>query len=261
MIAIDLHGRIALVTGASGGLGQAIAQNLAHAGATVAAHYHNGRPDAEALIARITQGGGRGQSFAADISDTESAAALIASVETALGGIDILINNAGADGTRATVGHDDTRAWEKVIGIDLLGPYYCARAVVGGMKERGRGVIINITSVHEFIPWSGYSAYTAAKAGLSMFTKTLAQETAASGIRVLAVAPGAIQTAINKEVWSQPQSLADLDQKIAMARLGQPTEIGQVIAFLASDLASYMTGTTIAVDGGMLIYPGFREGG
>ena len=115
--------------------------------------------------------------------------------------------------------------------------------------------------MHDFIPWEGYSAYTSAKAGLSMFTKTLAQETADKGIRVVAIAPGAIKTPINEAVWGNPDTLKDLDDKIAMERLGAPEEIGHVVAFLASDLASYITGTTIAVDGGMLIYPDFRHGG
>ena len=129
------------------------------------------------------------------------------------------------------------------------------------MTRQKRGVIVNTTSVHEFIPWAGYSAYTSAKAGLSMFSKTLAQEVASAGIRVIAVAPGAIKTPINANVWQDLKGLADLDKKIPMGRIGEPDEIGHAIAFLCSDLASYITGVTLAVDGGMLLYPDFRHGG
>lgn len=261
MIQIDLTGRTALVTGASGGLGTAIAHTLAQAGAAVAVHYRSGRAQADGVVAAIKAIGGRAQAFPADISDPEAAARLVQDVNRVFGSVDILVNNAGMDGTCAVVGKDDPQHWQQVLAVDLIGPYYCARAALGIMQKNARGVIINVTSVHEFIPWKGYSAYTAAKAGLSMFTKTLAQENADKGIRVLAVAPGAIQTPINESVWSDPASLKDLDKKIAMGRLGEPPEIAQVVAFLASDLASYMTGTTVAVDGGMLIYPQFRHGG
>lgn len=261
MIGLDLQGRRALVTGASGGLGRAIAETLAKAGAQVAVHYRKGADEAAEVVNAITAGGGSARAFQADISDPQAVELLMANVSQAMGGIDILVNNAGMDGSHALVGDDDPTLWQKVLAVDLLGPYYCARAAIGHMIKNKRGVIINITSVHEFIPWEGYSAYTSAKAGLSMFTKTLAQESADKGIRVVAVAPGAIQTPINQSVWSDPQSLKDLDKKISMGRLGRPEEIGAVVAFLASDLASYITGTTIAVDGGMLIYPEFRHGG
>ena len=261
MINLDLQGRRALVTGGSGGLGRAIAETLAAAGAQVAVHYRKGLNEAEAVVAAIRKHGGKAQAFQADVADPAAVEKLLQAVEGAFGGLDILVNNAGMDGQRASVGEDDPQAWEKILAVDLMGPYYCARAAIPRMEKAKRGVIINITSVHEFIPWEGYSAYTSAKAGLSMFTKTLAQETADKGIRVVAIAPGAIQTPINRSVWGDPQSLKDLDEKISMGRLGKPEEIGNVVAFLASDLASYITGTTLAVDGGMLIYPEFRHGG
>lgn len=261
MIGIDLRGRVALVTGANGGLGSATAKVLAAAGARVAVHYVSEPASAEALVADIRQAGGEAEALMADVSDPASVSSLFAALGVRFGGLDILVNNAGIDGPRHNVGADDPESWRKVIAIDLFGPYYCAREAIPLMEKRGRGVIVNVTSVHEFIPWEGYSAYTSAKAGLSMFTKTLAQETADRGIRVVAVAPGAIQTPINRSVWSDPRSLADLDQKIAVGRLGKPEEVAWVIAFLASDLASYITGTTLAVDGGMLIYPDFRHGG
>ncbi|MBN6740925.1 glucose 1-dehydrogenase [Acidithiobacillus sp. MC6.1] len=261
MIYLNLQGKRALVTGASGGLGRAIAETLAAAGAQVAVHYRKGKDEADTVVSCIEKAGGKAQAFQADISDPAAVENLVQQIEAAFGGLDILVNNAGMDGPHALVGEDDPQAWEKVIAVDLMGPYYCARAAIPRMEKNQDGVIINITSVHEFIPWEGYSAYTSAKAGLSMFTKTLAQETADKGIRVVALAPGAIQTPINESVWSDPQSLKDLDKKISMGRLGKPEEIGNVVAFLVSDLASYITGTTLAVDGGMLIYPDFRHGG
>lgn len=261
MIQISLEGRTALVTGASGGLGSAIALTLAQAGATVAVHYRSGQAQAESVVTAIKALGGRAQAFSADLSDHQAATRLVQDVDRAFGSVDILVNNAGTDGACAVVGEDDPQRWQAVLAVDLIGPYHCARAALAAMQKNARGVIINVTSVHEFIPWKGYSAYTAAKAGLSMFTKTLAQENADRGIRVLAVAPGAIQTPINEPVWSHPESLKDLDEKIAMGRLGKPSEIAHVVTFLASDLASYITGTTVAVDGGMLIYPEFRHGG
>ena len=261
MLNIDLHGRAALVTGASGGLGRAIATTLAAAGARVAVHYGKDAKGAAGVVADIRQQGGEAEAFGADVADANAVADLVGAAHRHFGALDILVNNAGMDGPRQLVGADKPDAWQKVIAVDLLGPYYCARAAVSLMEQARRGVIINVTSVHEFIPWEGYSAYASAKAGLSMFTKTLAQETADRGIRVVAIAPGAIQTPINASVWGNPDSLKDLDQKIAMGRLGRPEEVAQVIAFLASDLASYIAGTTLAVDGGMLIYPDFRHGG
>lgn len=261
MMSIDLSGRRALVTGSSSGLGEAIAMALSSAGARVAINYRKDKTAADAVVARIVQQGGQAQAFQADVSVSGEVTRLFAEVGAAFGGLDILVNNAGIDGGAANCADSDPEQWARVIAVDLQGAYFCARQALQWMVPQHSGVIINITSVHEFIPWSGYSAYTSAKAGLSMFTKTLAQEVAADGVRVLAIAPGAIKTPINAAVWQNPQGLVDLDQKIAMGRMGEPEEIGRVAAFLSSDLASYITGTSIAVDGGMLIYPDFRHGG
>ncbi len=170
---ISLEGRTALVTGASGGLGSAIALTLAQAGATVAVHYRSGQAQAESVVTAIKAIGGRAQAFSADLSDHQAAIGLVQDVDRAFGSVDILVNNAGMDGTCAVVGEDDPQRWQEVLAVDLIGPYHCARAALAAMQKNARGVIINVTSVHEFIPWKGYSAYTTAKAGLSMFTKTL----------------------------------------------------------------------------------------
>lgn len=261
MIQIDLTGRRALVTGASSGLGRAIALSLGAAGARVGVHYLTDRSAAEAVMTEISQAGGSSAAFGADVGDPSQVARMFAEVEAQFGGLDILVNNAGMDGPRSACVDSDPVHWQRVITVDLQGPYYCTREALKRMLPQRRGVILQITSVHEFIPWAGYSAYTSAKAALSMFTKTVAQEVAADGIRVLAIAPGAIRTPINADVWGHPDSLRDLNEKIAMARPGEPEEIGRVAAFLVSDLASYITGTTLAVDGGMLIYPDFSHGG
>lgn len=261
MIPIDLTGRRALVTGASSGLGRAIAVAFGSAGAEVGVHFHTEEEAASTVVAEVQRAGGKAQAFGGDVSDPGAVERLFAAVDAAFGGLDILVNNAGMDGRPAFCADSDPTMFAKTIAVDLLGPYYCARQALKRMVPNKRGVVIQVTSVHEYIPWSGYSAYTSAKAGLSMFTKTLAQEYADRGIRVLAIAPGAIRTPINANVWQDPKGLQDLDRKVAMGRMGEPEEIGRVAAFLACDLASYITGTTIVVDGGMLIYPDFRHGG
>jgi glucose 1-dehydrogenase len=261
MISIDLSGRRALVTGGNSGLGRAIALALDAAGARVGVHYRADRAAAEAVMAEMSKSGGPPAAFGADVGDPAQVERMFTDVDAAFGGLDILVNNAGMDGPRESCSDSDPAHWQKVIAVDLQGPYYCTRQALKRMLPQRRGVILQITSVHEFIPWAGYSAYTSAKAALSMFTKTVAQEVATEGIRVLAIAPGAIRTPINEDVWGHPDSLRDLDEKIAMARPGEPDEIGRVAAFLVSDLASYITGTTLAVDGGMLIYPDFGHGG
>ncbi|HEX9208682.1 MAG TPA: glucose 1-dehydrogenase [Steroidobacteraceae bacterium] len=261
MIAIDLSGRRALVTGASSGLGRAIALALASAGARVGVHYRDDRAAAEAVIGELPRSGGPHAAFGADVSDPAQVERMFVEVDAAFGGLDILVNNAGIDGRREPCVDSDPAHWQQVLAVDLQGPYYCTRQALKRMLPQRRGVILQVTSVHEFIPWAGYSAYTSAKAALSMFTKTVAQEVATDGIRVVAIAPGAIRTPINADVWGHPDSLRDLDQKIAMARPGEPAEVASVAAFLVSDLASYITGTTLAVDGGMLIYPDFIRGG
>jgi NAD(P)-dependent dehydrogenase (short-subunit alcohol dehydrogenase family) len=262
VIAIDLHGRKALITGGDSGLGAATAKSLAQAGADVAITFRFQSDAAEKVAAVAKSLGVKAYTFQLDdVANKEEVGALFQRVDKELGGLDILVNNAGTDGPRALCADSDITAWRQVVEIDLIGPYYCAREAVLRMRKQGRGVIINTSSVHEFIPWAGYSAYTSAKAGLSMFNKTLAQEVATEGIRVIAIAPGAIKTPINANVWQDPKGLTDLDEKIPMGRIGEPDEIGHAIAFLCSDLASYITGITIPIDGGMLLYPDFRQGG
>ncbi len=191
----------------------------------------------------------------------DAVARMFADLDGAWGGIDILVNNAGIDGAHQFAWESDLAAWRKVIEIDLFGAFYCAREALKCMVPQASGVVLNITSVHEVIPWSGYSAYTTAKAGLSMLTRTLAQEAAPHGVRVLALAPGAVKTPINQAVWSDPKMLGDLLEKIPLNRLGNPEEVARMATVLVSDVASYVTGTTVFVDGAMTDYPDFSHGG
>jgi NAD(P)-dependent dehydrogenase (short-subunit alcohol dehydrogenase family) len=258
---IRLDGKRALVTGGNSGIGAAIAVALADAGAKVAINYVAHPEATEALIQTIKQKHGEAISIQADVSDPKAVENMFGQFDAAWGGIDILINNAGIDGVRAMGWDADIAEWRKVIEINLFGAFYCAREALKRMVPQKSGVVLSTSSVHEEIAWSGYSAYTASKAAISMLTKTLAQEAAPHGVRVLTVAPGAIKTSINRPVWSDPKSLQDLLEKIPLNRIGEPDEIARMVVVLVSDIASYVTGRTIFVDGGMTDYPDFAHGG
>ena len=258
---IDLSGRVAAVTGSDSGIGQAIALALANAGADVAASFHSDEAGAEET-ARLIRERGRRASFAAlDVRDPASVGRYFDHVRTELGAVDILVNNAGLDGERKPVAELDLDAWDLVFNVNLRGAFLCARNVLPSMIERRRGVVLNISSVHETIPWAGQAAYCAAKAGLAMMTRCLALELQDSGVRAVALAPGAIRTPINQDVWEDPAQAADLEEKIPMRRIGETDEIARLAVVLVSDAASYVTGTTVTADGGMTAYPSFISGG
>ena len=258
---VTLKGRRALVTGANSGIGEAIATAFGSAGARVAVNYVVHPEAADKVVAQIKQSGGDALAVGADVSDPSAVASMFATLDRAWGGVDVLVNNAGIDGPRAVAWESELAPWRRVLEINLVGAGMCAREALRRMVPARSGVILNLTSVHERIPWTGYSAYTASKAGLSMLTKTLAQEAAPSGVRVVAIAPGAIQTSISQAVWSDPAAYADLLSKIPLGRMGKPEEIAQIAVVLASDVSSYVTGTTVFVDGGMTDYPSFERGG
>jgi NAD(P)-dependent dehydrogenase (short-subunit alcohol dehydrogenase family) len=258
---IRLDGKRALVTGGSSGIGAAVALALAEAGAKVAVNYVGPSGSADEIVQTIRQRGGEALALQADVADPAAVAALFRQIDAAWHGLDILINNAGIDGARALGWQADLAAWRQVIEVNLFGAFHCAREALQRMVPEKAGVVLSITSVHEEIAWTGYSAYTASKAAVSMLTKTLAQEAAPHGVRVLAVAPGAIKTPINRAVWSDPGSLQDLLKKIPLNRLGEPDDIARMIVMLVSDAAGYVTGRTIFVDGGMTDYPNFAHGG
>lgn len=261
MLAVDLTGKRALVTGGNSGIGAAIAKAYAEAGADVAINYVAQPDAARDLKAAIASTGRRALAIEADVSDPDAVAAMFDDIDAAWGGIDVLVNNAGIDGKRMLAWEADHAAWRKVIEVNLFGAFQCAHEALKRMVPQRSGVIVNMSSVHEAIPWTGYSAYAASKSAIAMMTKTLAQESAPHGIRVVALAPGAVRTPINQNVWDDPKGLADLLEKIPLDRIGEPEDIARMAVVLASDLASYLTGTSIFVDGGMTDYPDFAHGG
>ncbi|GLQ56190.1 glucose 1-dehydrogenase [Devosia nitrariae] len=261
MLALDLKGKRALVTGANSGIGEATALMLADAGADVVVNYLERAETAESVSAAIRAKGSRSFAVHADISDATQVSSMMARMAQEWGGIDILVNNAGIDGHSALGWEADVGAWRKVINVNLFGAFLCSREALRRMVAQRAGVIVNLSSVHEMITWGGFSAYTASKAAVSMLTKTLAQEAAPHGVRVIALAPGAVKTPINRNVWGDAAGLADLKRKIPMGRLAEPEEIARMVAVLASDFASYATGTTLFVDGGMTDFADFAHGG
>lgn len=258
---IRLDGKRALVTGGNSGIGAAIATELAKAGAKVAINYVRHPEIAEQMEQQLRQAGGEAIRIEADVSDPESVEHMFARLDETWGGIDILINNAGIDGVKANGWAAELKDWQAVLQVNLMGSFYCARQALKRMVAQKSGVILNTSSVHEEIAWTGHSAYTTSKAGMSMLTKTLAQEAAPYGVRVLSLAPGAIKTTINQDVWSNQQGLEDLLEKIPLHRIGEPDEVAKMAVVLVSDVASYVTGRTTFVDGGMTDYPDFAHGG
>ena len=256
-----LEGRRALVTGANSGIGRGIALRFAEEGAAVAVNYITQPETAEEVVRLINDAGTQGIAIRADVSNEVEVEEMFKQCARELGGLDILVNNAAVE-MRHEFLEMPLKDWRKVIDVDLTGPFLCAQRAARLMIESGtRGAIVNITSAHQIIPWGGYAHYCAAKAGLDMLTKTIALELATQNIRVNSVAPGAIETPINREVWSDPEMKRDLLAKIPTERTGQVEEIASVVAFLCSDEASYMTGATLYVDGGMTLYPAFLKGG
>jgi glucose 1-dehydrogenase len=258
---IQLEGKRVLVTGGSSGIGEAIVKTFAEAGAKVVVNCHSHLEAAQKIVKGIEERQGEAFAFQANVSDPGAVADMFAKMDATWEGIDILVNNAGIDGGRVLSWEADLDTWKRVIEVNLMGAFYCAQQALKRMIPQKRGVVLSISSVHERIAWSGYSAYTASKAGLGMLTRTLAQEAAPYGVRVLTLGPGAIKTPINRSVWSNPDSLRDLLEKIPLNRIGEPEEIAQMALVLVSEVASYMTGRTIFVDGGMTDYPDFAHGG
>lgn len=256
-----LEGRHALVTGANSGIGRTIALRLAQEGASVAINYVTHPEAADEVVKELADAGAKAIAVQADVSNEQQVDAMIERTVKELGGLDIMVNNAGFE-TQHPFLEMPADAWRKVLDVDLTGAFLCAQRAARVMVNSGAGgAIINITSVHQVIPWGGFAHYCASKAGLDMLTKTAALELATEKVRVNAVAPGAIKTPINQNVWSNPDTLKDLLRKIPTERMGETEEVAKAVAFLASDEASYITGAVLFVDGGMTLYPEFRHGG
>ncbi len=263
-----LQGQKALVTGASSGIGRAVAIALAEAGADVVINYSSGEAKAMETLDVVKAAGVDGISVRADVSKEGDVEAMFTSMLDRFGTIDILVNNAGLQ-VDAPFDKLTLDAWNKVIGINLTGQFLCARAAVREFKRRGvvpavscaAGKIICISSVHEVIPWAGHVNYAASKGGVMLMMKSLAQEVAPYRIRVNSVSPGAIRTPINMAAWDTDAAYQELLKLIPYKRIGEPNEIGRAAAWLASDYADYITGVSLFVDGGMTLYPGFETGG
>jgi len=263
-----LEGQKALVTGASSGIGRAIALALAEAGADIIVNYVAGREKATLVVDEITRNGGRAVPFQADVSCEAEVEAMHAEMIREFGRIDILINNAGLQ-RDAPFDQMTLEQWNRVIGVNLTGQFLCARSAVRHFRARGvdpnvscsAGKIIFISSVHEVIPWAGHVNYAASKGGVMLLMKSLAQEVAPFRIRVNSISPGAIRTPINMETWDTEAAYARLMSLIPYKRIGEPGEIGRAATWLASDYADYVTGVSLFVDGGMTLYPGFETGG
>ena len=258
---LPLQDRRVLVTGGSGGIGRGIVEAAARAGAKIGFNYHSDEDGAKETVRLIEAAGGTAVYRKANVAKPDDVAALFKLMDDTYGGLDVLVNNAGIDGERKPIWQDEVADWDRVVQVNLMGTYYGMREATRRMVKQGKGVIVNITSVHEVIPWGGHSAYCAAKAGVGMLTKSVALELADTGVRVVCLGPGAIQTEINEDVWSDPEKLKDLKLKMPMNRMGTVDEIGAVAVNLMSDASSYLTGTTVFVDGGMTCYPSFAQGG
>jgi len=263
-----LRGQKALVTGANSGIGQATAIALGQAGADVVVNYVVGDDRAEAVVEEIRRSGVRAYAHRADVSNEDQVKEMFARMVTELGTIDILVNNAGWQKDSPFV--DMTLAqWNAVISVNLTGQFLCAREAVREFLRRGivpavscaAGKIICMSSVHEVIPWAGHANYAASKGGVMLMMKSLAQEMAPHHIRVNSIAPGAIRTPINTAAWSTPEAYRSLMELVPYKRIGEPEDIARTAVWLASDQADYLVGTTVFVDGGMTLYPGFTENG
>ncbi len=264
-----LKGQKALVTGANSGIGEAIAIALGKAGADVVVNYVS-KDDATAqrVVDEIKKAGGRSYAHKADVSKEDQVIPMFQKMVQEMGTIDILVNNAGIqrDSPLESMTLDQ---WNAVITTNLTGQFLCAREAIKEFKRRGvrkevscaAGKIICMSSVHQMIPWAGHVNYASSKGGIHLFMESIAQEVAPHRIRVNAIAPGAIRTPINTSAWNTPEAYQALMKLIPYNRIGEPDDIAHCAVWLSSDYADYITGTTIFVDGGMTLFPGFASGG
>lgn len=263
-----LRNQRALVTGASSGIGEGIARGFADAGASVLVNYASGGEEAERISKEIRAQGGHAVPVQGDVSKAEDCRRLFDTADKEFGGIDILVANAGIQ-RDAPLTELTLEDWRKVIDVNLTGQFLCGQEAVRRFRRQGLspgrssalGKIIFTSSVHQQIPWGGHANYAAAKGGLKLLMETMAQELASEKIRVNAIAPGAIKTPINAAAWETEEAKQKLLKLIPYGRLGEPADVARAAVWLASDDSDYVVGTTLFVDGGMVLYPSFRQGG
>ncbi len=261
-----LKAKNVLVTGGTSGIGQAIAVRFAEYGANVAINYLRQPGEASdteeqvhACASRVKAEGVRDVLVQGDVSKEDDVVAMVADAVSELGGLDVLVNNAGIQISRPSEELSSTD-FDKVLGVNLRGSFLCAREAIRHFLAVGRpGVIINVSSVHQLIPKPDYLGYSVSKGGMQNLTRTLALEYAGRGVRVNAIGPGATVTPINSGWIDDPVKREQVESHIPMARAGTADEMGGVACFLASDDAAYITGQTIFIDGGLTLFPSFRE--
>jgi len=258
----------ALVTGANSGIGKGVAIALGKAGADVVVNYIEDEDSANTVVAEIRRSGSSAIALKADISAEEQVEEMFERAVREYGTIDILVNNAGLQ--RDSAFADMTlEKWNKVLDVNLTGQFLCARAAIHEFLRRGvvasvsraAGKIICMSSVHQVIPWAGHANYATSKGAIKLLMESMAQELAPKRIRINGIAPGAIQTPINTSAWDTPEALKSLLTLIPYGRIGLPEDIGRAAVWLASDDSDYVVGTTLFVDGGMTLYPGFSTNG
>jgi glucose 1-dehydrogenase len=263
-----LAGQKALVTGANSGIGKGVAIALGEAGADVVVNYVADAAAADAVVVQIKSFGVKAYAHKADVGSEDEVAAMFARMMQEFGTIDILVSNAGLQ--RDSAFHQMTLAqWNTALNVNLTGQFLCAREAVREFLRRGvvpsvssaAGKIICMSSVHQEIPWAGHANYAASKGGIKLLMESLAQEVAPKKIRVNAIAPGAIRTPINTAAWQTKEAYDALMTLVPYGRIGEPEDIARAAVWLASDHSDYVVGTTLYVDGGMTLYPGFATGG
>jgi glucose 1-dehydrogenase len=263
-----LRGQKALVTGASSGIGRAVAIALGRAGADVLVNYVSSAPAAEATVGEIRRLGTRALAYKADVSREAEVEGMLQYMLGELGKIDILIANAGLQ-QDAPIEDMTLAQWNKVLSVNLTGQFLCARAAAREFRRRGvveaiscaAGKIICMSSVHQVIPWAGHCNYAASKGGVHLLMRSLAQELAPHRIRVNAIAPGAIRTAINRPAWDSKAAYQRLMRLVPYGRIGEPEDVARAAVWLASDASDYVVGSTLYIDGGMALYPCFADNG
>jgi glucose 1-dehydrogenase len=265
-----LEGQVAIITGASSGIGAGVAKSLSASGATVVINFPVApvKNAADAVLAEIVAAGGTGITVMCDVSKEDQVQKMFADTIQKYGTVDILINNAGLQ-RDSPFENMTLEQWNYVISVNLTGQFLCAREAIREFLRRGvvparskaAGKIIHVSSVHEVIPWAGHANYAVSKGGIMMLMKTIAQEFARKKIRVNSICPGAIQTEINRLAWETAEALNSLLTLIPYQRIGKPDDIGKAAVWLCSDDSDYVNGTSLFVDGGMTLYPGFTING